>query len=440
MNPNAGVRRCIAAILFVPSAAAAAPADEIKALLDQAKPAAACELARQHPERMGDAIFDFHYGVACIEGGRVGEGVLAIERYLLLFPENLSARLTAARGYFLLGDDDQARAEFAEIRALSPPADVSAAIDRYVEAIATRKSRSGIGSAFFVEVGGGRDTNVNAGPAASEVLLPGFGLQPLDASSRKYPDNFLSVGGGGYVTHALRPGLTAFANLQGDRRWHGDEGSRAYELGNLNVAAGLSLARDKHLLRASALYGFLEVGASRFRSSSGGSLEWQYALGNGRALTAGALALRLEHGAGNEPRDADLYALSIGARQQLSHPWNPVIAVAVSGGEQRSRTGFDELVPRMLGANASLALAPHARLGVLLGYTYQRNRYQGPDFFAYPEHRLDRYQALNATLSWMLTRHWSLRLEALTSRNRSNSEVYSFPRDLVALKLRFDSK
>ncbi|HVS27381.1 MAG TPA: hypothetical protein VHE58_08825 [Burkholderiales bacterium] len=38
--------------------------DDVKMLLEQGKSKKAYELGRQHPERLGDPLFDFFYGVA----------------------------------------------------------------------------------------------------------------------------------------------------------------------------------------------------------------------------------------------------------------------------------------------------------------------------------------------------------------------------------------
>src|SRR4051812_37658779 len=102
----------LACLAAVPCAAIAATADDVKALIDQGKAADAYALGKQHPEELGNPAFDFYYGVAAIDAGHAGEGVLALERYITNFPDNQQARLELARGYFVLGDDARAREEF----------------------------------------------------------------------------------------------------------------------------------------------------------------------------------------------------------------------------------------------------------------------------------------------------------------------------------------
>src|SRR3954470_19677192 len=127
--------------LGLPLAAAAAPADEIKALSEQGKAAEAYALGKKYPEELGNPAFDFFYGVAAIDAGHAGEGVLALERYIANFPDNQAARLELARGYYVLGDDARAREEFDTVLKTNPPVTVQANVQRFMDAIRARESR-----------------------------------------------------------------------------------------------------------------------------------------------------------------------------------------------------------------------------------------------------------------------------------------------------------
>ena len=127
--------------LCAPAWVIAAPADEVKALLEAGKASEAYLLAKKYPDALGDPGFDFYFGIASIDAGNAGEGVLALERYILTFPDNVAARLQLARGYFALGEDARAREEFEALQKLGPPADVSATIDRFLDAIRLRETR-----------------------------------------------------------------------------------------------------------------------------------------------------------------------------------------------------------------------------------------------------------------------------------------------------------
>ena len=93
----------------------AAPADDVRGLLEAGKYSEAYQLGRQHGDALGQPAFDFYYGIAALDGGAPGEGVLALERFLIAAPDNRSARFHLARGYYILGEDQRARAEFNDI-------------------------------------------------------------------------------------------------------------------------------------------------------------------------------------------------------------------------------------------------------------------------------------------------------------------------------------
>ncbi|MBM3357037.1 MAG: hypothetical protein FJY54_04850, partial [Betaproteobacteria bacterium] len=139
----------------------AAPADDIKALVEKGNPRAAYELGKKHPEQLGNPAFDFFFGIAAIDSGHAGEGVLALERYIIHFPGNLQAKLELGRGYFLMGDYLRAREEFNDVLRTKPPAAVVANIERYLDAIRAREAAFRTTAGAFIEFGVGRDSNIN---------------------------------------------------------------------------------------------------------------------------------------------------------------------------------------------------------------------------------------------------------------------------------------
>src|SRR3989338_1899886 len=125
-------------MLLFNSAAWAASANEVRSLLEQNKPQDAYRLGRASPEMLGDPAFDFFYGIAAIDAGHAGEGVLALERYILSYPDNRDARFQLARGYFILGEDQRARDEF-ETLLPGSAGEQKVAVERYLDAIRARE-------------------------------------------------------------------------------------------------------------------------------------------------------------------------------------------------------------------------------------------------------------------------------------------------------------
>ena len=141
-----------AALLLSTGVTMALPADDVKALLGLGKDREAYEIGKAAPEALGTPLFDFYFGVAALNAGVPGEGVLALERYLLQFPDNRSAKFQLARGYFILGEDHLAREEFSNL-ALASTATELDTITQFLDAIRARESRYKRTASAFAEVG-----------------------------------------------------------------------------------------------------------------------------------------------------------------------------------------------------------------------------------------------------------------------------------------------
>jgi tetratricopeptide (TPR) repeat protein len=120
----------------------AAPLDDIRRQVESSQFDQAYQTAQSNPQLHGDVHFDFLYGVAAINVGRVAEGVLALERHLAAVPANDRARLELARGYYLVGEYARARSEFEFVLRYNPPAGVRENIARYLQAMALRENAS----------------------------------------------------------------------------------------------------------------------------------------------------------------------------------------------------------------------------------------------------------------------------------------------------------
>jgi hypothetical protein len=79
-----------AALVVCGSSAYAAPADDMKRMLEASQDSQAFQMGRANPDLLGEPLFDFFFGIAAINAGSPGEGVLALELYLLHFPDNHS--------------------------------------------------------------------------------------------------------------------------------------------------------------------------------------------------------------------------------------------------------------------------------------------------------------------------------------------------------------
>ncbi len=427
-------------VACVPLALFAAPPDDVKALMEAGKPAEAYAVGKQNPDSLGDPAFDFFFGVAAIESGHAGEGVLALERYILQYPDNVSARLQLARGYFALNEDARAREEFEGLRKLNPPAPVVATIDRYLDAIRLRETRYTTSSGLFVEAGIGHDSNVNSGVASSNISLQNLGPVVVGPGGIKSADSFMTLAAGGYVSHPVAPGIALFGNGYGEIKSNTKDANAQYDLGNFAIGGGVSILREKNLFRFGVNDSLITLGTARYRSSLGVSAEWQRQLDEVQSLSLGAQYARLDYTGLNSARNADFTGLTAGYRRLFAHAWQPTLALSANAGQEDTRDSTrNDLGRRIYGGRAGVNFTPAAKWGVSLGYTYQKSEYMAADAILGVT-RNDRYEAFDAAASYLFSRNISFRLEAMLAKNRSNIELYSFPRETIALKVRYEFK
>ena len=88
----------IAGGLLIAGQAMAAPADDLRDLLEQNRFFDAYQVGRSLPEHYGEPAFDLYFGISAIEAGHASEGVLALERYRMATPDDGQGALHLARG------------------------------------------------------------------------------------------------------------------------------------------------------------------------------------------------------------------------------------------------------------------------------------------------------------------------------------------------------
>ena len=235
-------------------------------------------IGKKHPEELGNPAFDFYFGVAAIDSGHAGEGVLALERYVVNFPENFNARLELARGYFVMGDDQRARDEFNEVLKAKPPAAVVANIERFLDALRSREGTYRTTTGLFVEAGFGYDTNANGGVGSSNINLPVFGNVVVGPAGVKTDSKFTWLAVGGQISYPLSPGLAVFAGGQVDGKLNSSAGAEQFDQINIAVNGGISYFKDKNLYRLTASRAEVSVDYTRFRDVNSLSGEWLHQL------------------------------------------------------------------------------------------------------------------------------------------------------------------
>jgi hypothetical protein len=421
---------CVAA-----TGAIAGPVDDERALVQQGRNAEAYALGTQHAELLGTPEFDFYFGIAAADSGHVGEGVLALERFSVRYPANMVGRAELGRAYFLAGDDERAREEFATVLAATPDAAVRRTVERYLDLIATRQARYLAGTSFYAEAGYGWDSNTNGGVDDARISLPIFGNVIVQSGAVKKSDTFAAVAAGGQYNRPLTSEWKLFGGLAVD-----DKSNRHDHANNLletTLAAGAEHAQDADTQRMTLSRDLVDVGSEHFRSGTALAGDWQHLLDERQAVLGSATVARYAYAGDNAPRDATLTALGLAYRRALPYRWQPVLQLAVNAGREANRMDRPDLGRDIAGLRLAVDAAPAEAWTVSAGMSYQDSRYSDSDLLLATRRR-DAYRAVDASLRYRIDRSLSVRGEVLLSDNRSNLELNRYRRNVVAVKLRFE--
>ncbi len=304
-----GGTTCATLGLLLASSVFAAPADDLQKLLEQGNHAEAYRVAKTTPGELGNPPFDFYFGVAAINSGKTSEGILALERYLLNFPDNQTARLELARGYFLLNDDARARDEFDAILTTNPPADIARMVGEYLAAIGAREARHKTTYAFSVELGGGRDSNVQSGVSDPNITLPIFGDITLADTALGTGDRFRNVALAGRVSVPVRAQWSVFAQVAADLKQY--RVADIYDQNTYSGATGFTFSRDKSLFKLTLGKTTQTLDNARYRDTWSLGADYGRQIADTGVLTLGTQFAKFGYEGDNAIRNADYGSSSI---------------------------------------------------------------------------------------------------------------------------------
>lgn len=416
--------------------ASAAPLDDLRRQVETGQNEQAWRTVQDNLQLAGDSEFDFLYGLAALNVGRVAEAVMALERHLATRPGNERARLELARGYFLLGDYGRARAEFEFLLAGKPPAGVRASIDTFLQAMLLRDGGTTQGSSrLYLEVGGGRDNNVSLGTYQG-AMDSSTGVFTPTGDARQISDDVGQVSAGAQVQYKVNPRTVVLAGADLDQR-----GTRQYHQFDTTQAGGyigFTHLTPFALLRVTLGSSHLRLGSQRFRDQLQLSGEANVAQGADLSGVLFAQYLETRHAESDINRDGRITTLGgMATRQFLDTPWRPSLALRASWVQDdnlRQQKVFSKKGPtlRLYGS-----VEPMERLRLALNVGVQREDYGDIERSFFDTVRRDDTVSVEGSLTWAFNSYWSARLEGSSLFTQSNIDLYDKRRKTLMLKLRY---
>jgi hypothetical protein len=445
---------CAATLYCVSALSHAAPADDVKALLEQGKDREAYEAGKAAPDALGTPLFDFYFGIAALNAGVPGEGVLALERYLLQFPDNRSAQFQLARGYYILGEDERAREEFSNLLASASGNDRDN-ISQFLDAIRSRESRYKPTSSAFVELGGGYDSNLNSGLPTGQVagLPTGFVIAPGQTSVRQ-ADFFSTVAAGVQGVYPIAPGISLYGGGQLTGRFFKRGINDVFNQASLGLQGGVSVLEGRNLYRLGVDVTHIAVGNQAYLNLTTLVGEWQYQNDQfnrfGLSLQYADQAYKnidtyldldktTKVSSGADVRDSRLGNLTGSWTRILAHPLSPEFNLTLNYGDEKNRKDRPDLSRSFWGVRTAVTVQPLPKWSFGAGLGYQNSRY-ARDFADGLAVRKDDYFVLDLSATYAISRNWLLRSEYQRVDQQSSIGFFKYNRDALAVKLRYDFK
>lgn len=410
--------------------------DSAKSLLDQGKAGEAFQLLDAvESVRAGDAGFDLLFGIAALDVGQNTRAVFALERVLAVQPNNARARAEIARAYLALGETTTAKQEFESVQKQGVPPEVSASIDRFLDAVDRLDAVSRTTLRGYLEGSLGYDSNVNVAPNRSSVAIPGFGGLPftLSSDSRAKDAPFATLGGGLTVRTPINSEVAVVGGLSGVLR--NNFGVSQFDNVSLDAYAGVVLTRDKNVFSLNAQFNQYELSGDRYRTAAGLSGQWQHNMDARNQLSAFVQYSDLRYQ--TQPvRDAERWVAG-GAFAHAYRGGEVAYASAYWVGE-RPRDGdvpwlgFDGVGLRVGGQMNYDAKTVLFASGSI---EYRRHDAEDPSFLS---RRQDTQYDLAIGANYTPARSWKVTPKLAWTRNDSNAQLNDYHRESVSVTVRRD--
>ena len=392
-------------------------------------------------ERGGDPEYDFLLGSAALGIGKNTEAVFALERVLAVQPNSAPARALIARAYFNLKETETAKREFENVKKQDVPPEISATIDRFLDAIARVEESERTTIRGFIEVGAGWDSNVNSATADGQVAVPSFGgtIFSLAPASRKQEDAFISFGGGVSFTHPFSKRLSMFGGLSYQNKNNVNETNFSTYYYDANV--GIAYRRDRDTFTLAAQYNSFFVDdpqlySDAYRNASGLTGQWQHDFDSRNQVSFFGQYSSLEY-PGQEIRNADRYVGGAGYAHAFGRGTFITYLGVYGGVEDEKEDGVPQFGHDLYGARIGLQWNVVEKFALFFNGSAERREYGGPDPFFLADREDTQY---NASTGMIFVPKKGLRItpQASWTKNDSNIRINEFDRIVYQITLRYD--
>lgn len=406
-------------------------------LMDRKDPKAAFELLEPlERERAGEPDFDYLLGIAALDSGQATRAVFALERVLAVNPNHAQARAEIARAYFVLGERRAAKQEFESVQQQAIPEEARATIQKFLSAIEAAGAGDRPALSGFLELGGGYDSNVNAGPGGSSVAVPAFGGQilTLDPLGVEKSSAFLSLAGSVSFRYPLTPGIAVVGGVGGFAQANRD--AHQFDTSDLNGNLGLSFSRGRDNFTAAFQADRFYLDDARYRDATGGLLQWTRVISDSDTVSAYGQYARLDYAGVQGIRNVDRWVGGGAIGHVFPGTLKPVAYLsAYIGTDDELNAGVPWLGDDFWGLRlgGELTVAPD---WAAFGAASLERRYYGGADPLFLLTRGDTQTDFRLGVNYRPATGWVITPFAAYTRNGSNISIYEYDRWIAQVSVR----
>ena len=410
------------------------------------------ELIKLEGQLAGNIDFDYLLGVAALDSGKIDDAIVAFERVLAVNPNHAGAQMDLARAYFMAGSFDLAEAAFRQLAASNPPAVAQQTINRYLEAIESRKRQTTPGWSGWAELGLGYDDNITGVPTDfGAAAQQSFGIVGIEATgnSVKRDAFFGSASGALEYSHPLSGGWGVFAGGEARGRGYSGESDFNSLYGDLRGGAALNDGPTQWKFVA-GYQAFNQEGAytgdpkiTNDRRTAYGQGDWKYMLDTKTQVGLGLQYSQVRFPT-NDVEDFDQVFLQGSWLRSFETKGVPLIYLSAFASDDRAvnkipGTDIDKS-KNLFGMRGygQYSLSSTLNLFSALGFVLRRDK----DPFARSttvEDGEDRFSEFLLGVNWQFRKSCAVRAQWSYTRNASNIDLYDFKRNEVSTAVRCDT-
>ena len=385
--------------------------------------------------RAGDPDFDTALGIAANETKQFTRAVFALERALLVQPDNSRARAELGRSLFAVGDTQGARKLLLETQKGNIPAEASATIDQFLQAIDRAEDEGRSAVRGYVESSIGYDTNINSGHSNANVAVPAFGglVFTLSKAGLATKDTYVSLGAGLSGRYVVDSRLSLIGSLSGQIKDHVKTDNT--NSSQIDASAGATYRYEKH-----EFSGVLQVGTNgldntTIRQQAGLVGEWTYRIDGLRQISS-----YLQWGKLRYPEQIQRDSTRTVLGSSYAHVFPSGLLVyggGYLGAERPDDDRFGQLGHKLYGVRAGLQFSLSPATALFATLAYENRRYGAVDTL-FLVTRKDDQTNLNLGLNWLPAKDWKVSPQLQLTRVKSNIAISDFSRAAALVNVRRD--